>query len=89
MVERSKPAPDLFLHAATWMKTEPAGCVVVEDSVPGIRAAVAAGMTAIGFAGGSHCRPSRGEPLRAHGATTVVEHMAVLLPSMAALPRLR
>jgi HAD superfamily hydrolase (TIGR01509 family) len=51
-VEHGKPAPDLFLHAARRMGAEPSACVVVEDSVYGVRAGVAAGMTVYGFAGG-------------------------------------
>ncbi|MBG0740156.1 HAD family hydrolase [Paeniglutamicibacter antarcticus] len=51
-VPRGKPFPDLFLHAAWSMGVDPARCVVVEDSVPGVHAAVAAGMTAYGFTGG-------------------------------------
>jgi len=51
-VEHGKPAPDLFLHAAGRMGAEPSACVVVEDSVYGVRAGVAAGMTVYGFAGG-------------------------------------
>ncbi|POX57258.1 haloacid dehalogenase [Streptomyces sp. Ru71] len=51
-VARGKPAPDLFLHAARQMGTDPAACVVVEDSRPGIEAARAAGMRAFGYAGG-------------------------------------
>ncbi|MDX6310617.1 MAG: hypothetical protein QOF44_81 [Streptomyces sp.] len=47
-----KPAPDLFLHAARTMGTDPAACVVVEDSRPGILAARAAGMRSFGYAGG-------------------------------------
>ncbi len=39
------------------MGVAPHRCLVVEDSVPGVVAAVAAGMPAIGFTGGSHCRP--------------------------------
>jgi phosphoglycolate phosphatase len=50
-VPRGKPYPDLFLHAALQMGARPAGCVVVEDSKPGVRAARAAGMTAFGYAG--------------------------------------
>lgn len=49
-VLRGKPAPDLFLHAAVRMDADPAHAVVIEDSVPGVDAAVAAGMTSIGFA---------------------------------------
>src|SRR6266478_3911915 len=56
-VARGKPAPDLFLHAAQRMAVSPARCVVIEDSLPGVTAAVAAGMTTIGFIGASHCRP--------------------------------
>jgi HAD superfamily hydrolase (TIGR01509 family) len=51
-VEHGKPAPDLFLHAAARMGADPGRCVVVEDSVYGVRAAVAADMTVYGFAGG-------------------------------------
>ncbi len=51
-VAHGKPAPDLFLHAARSMGVDPARCAVVEDSVPGVQAAVAAGMTVYGFTGG-------------------------------------
>ena len=46
-VSRSKPNPDIFLRAAELLKTDPARCIVIEDSFNGIRAAKAAGMTAI------------------------------------------
>ncbi len=55
MVPNAKPAPDLFLHAAARMGAEPARCLVVEDSVNGVLAGKAAGMTVWGFVGGSHC----------------------------------
>ncbi|MEU3465948.1 HAD family hydrolase [Streptomyces sp. NPDC006733] len=48
-VGRGKPAPDLFLHAAKVMGTDPARCAVVEDSPLGVQAAVAAGMDVYGF----------------------------------------
>ena len=51
-VEHGKPAPDLFLHAAARMGAPPERCVVLEDSVYGVRAALAAGMAAFGYAGG-------------------------------------
>ncbi|MDQ6435839.1 HAD-IA family hydrolase [Mesorhizobium sp. LHD-90] len=54
MVERGKPAPDLFLHAAREMGAPPAACIVVEDSPAGVAAAQAAGMRVFGFTGGSH-----------------------------------
>jgi HAD superfamily hydrolase (TIGR01509 family) len=50
-VERGKPDPDLFLHAARRMGCAPRSCAVVEDSVFGVRAACAAGMAAYGYAG--------------------------------------
>jgi HAD superfamily hydrolase (TIGR01509 family) len=54
MVERPKPAPDLFLHAAQTMNVDPKHCLVIEDSDLGIAAAQAAGMIAWQFTGGSH-----------------------------------
>ncbi|MDO3702436.1 HAD family hydrolase [Micromonospora sp. C28SCA-DRY-2] len=51
-VAHGKPAPDLFLHAAATMGVPPAACVVVEDSLYGVRAARAAGMRCFGYAGG-------------------------------------
>lgn len=53
-VGRGKPAPDLFLFAARQMGHSPETCVVIEDSVPGVQAAVAAGMLVLGFAGDPH-----------------------------------
>lgn len=44
-----KPDPTIFLHAAASLSVEPAECLVVEDSVPGIRGGVAAGMPTIAF----------------------------------------
>lgn len=51
-VAQGKPAPDLFLHAAARMGVRPQACVVVEDSTAGVRAARAAGMRVLGYAGG-------------------------------------
>ncbi|HSI40888.1 MAG TPA: HAD family hydrolase [Xanthobacteraceae bacterium] len=53
-VARGKPAPDLFLHAAARMGTEPARCTVIEDSPIGLEAGIAAGMQVWHFTGGSH-----------------------------------
>ena len=53
-VEKGKPAPDLFLFAAKKMGYDPKDCIVVEDSLAGIEAAIAANMRVIGFLGGSH-----------------------------------
>jgi HAD superfamily hydrolase (TIGR01509 family) len=49
-VGKGKPAPDVFLFAAKNMNVSPDRCVVVEDSVPGVQAAVAAGMTVFAYA---------------------------------------
>jgi len=82
-VAHGKPAPDLFLHAADRMGVAPQRCVVVEDSVPGVAAAVAAGMPAIGFTGGSHCRPGHAARLAAAGAELVIDRMGELVPALA------
>ena len=55
-VARGKPAPDLFLHAAARMGVDPARCLVIEDSLTGVRAALAAGMEVWRFTGGSHLK---------------------------------
>lgn len=53
-VERGKPAPDLFLLAAREMGIAPARSLVIEDSINGVRAGLAAGMEVWRFTGGSH-----------------------------------
>jgi HAD superfamily hydrolase (TIGR01509 family) len=55
-VAREKPAPDLFLAAASALSVSPATCLVVEDSAPGMAAARAAGMTVLGFT--AYCGPT-------------------------------
>jgi HAD superfamily hydrolase (TIGR01509 family) len=89
MVKRGKPAPDLFLHAAERMATPPRRCLVIEDSVAGITAARAAGMTVLGFTGGSHCLPGQADKLRAAGASEILEsadrlarYLAVTFPEL-------
>lgn len=49
MVAHGKPAPDVFLLAASRLGVEPRDCVVVEDSPTGLRAARAAGCTTVGI----------------------------------------
>jgi kojibiose phosphorylase len=48
-VERQKPAPDLFLDAAAKLELKPGQCVVLEDAASGVKAALAAGMWAVGL----------------------------------------
>lgn len=51
-VARGKPAPDLFLRAAEACGTDPASCAVIEDSLPGVLAGKAAGMTVFRYTPG-------------------------------------
>jgi len=74
-VARGKPHPDLFLHAARAMNVTASDAVVVEDSVPGVQAAKAAGMRPLGFAGGAHANR---DALAAEGAE--------IFTAMSALP---
>lgn len=77
MVERAKPAPDLFLLAAGRMGAAPASTLVVEDSINGVLAAKAAGMRVWGFTGGSHYVGRDAAPaLREAGADRVFHSMA-------------
>ena len=74
-VANGKPAPDLFLHVSARMCVKPADCIVVEDSAVGVTAAVAAGMTVIGFTGGSHAGSQLSGQLSKAGARTVISDM--------------
>ncbi|MDD4617205.1 MAG: HAD family hydrolase [Alphaproteobacteria bacterium] len=74
-VQRGKPAPDLFLFAAEQMGVDPVRCIVIEDSVPGVRAGRAANMRVLGFAGASHCREGHAEALLREGANRVFKTM--------------
>jgi HAD superfamily hydrolase (TIGR01509 family) len=78
LVRNGKPAPDIFRHAAKEMGEMPQRCVVIEDSVPGVIGAVAAGMKVIGFTGGRHCGKDHGARLAAAGAGKVIGAMAQL-----------
>ena len=78
-VSRGKPAPDLFLHAAQALGVDPVNCAVIEDSVHGIRAAQAAGMTPIGFVGGGHADAGLPSRLKDSGAAIVATDHAQLL----------
>lgn len=78
LVPNGKPAPDIFLYAADRLGVAPQRCAVVEDSVNGVRAAVAAGMAAWGFTGAGHADPGLGERLVAAGAEAVfASHHAI------------
>lgn len=72
-VSQGKPAPDLFLHAASTLGFRPADCIVVEDSWAGVTGAIAAGMTVIAYTGGitsQHHIPTE--------EVTIIDHMSQL-----------
>ena len=74
-VAHGKPAPDVFLFAARQMRTAILECVVVEDSVPGVRAARAARMRAVGYVGASHNGPDQRKRLLDEGAFEVIDDL--------------
>ena len=82
-VEHGKPAPDLFLHAATAMGHQPADCVVVEDAPAGVAAGRAAGMTVLGYA----ALTPPGELEGARVFTSMAELPALLSPDNGSAPR--
>ena len=86
-VLRPKPAPDVYLLAAREMGVAPARCLVIEDSRSGVTAALAAGMSVIGFLGASHVPPRHGEDLLKLGARMLVEHMEALPRAVAELQK--
>jgi len=72
-VTHAKPAPDLFLHAANALGVAPVDCLVIEDSVNGVKAALAANMRVWGFAGGGHMDDAGRARLAAAGAGRIVD----------------
>ena len=71
-VTRGKPAPDIYLHAASQLGVEMERSVILEDSQVGAIGALASGATVIGLAAGRHCFDGHADMLRALG----VEHVA-------------
>jgi HAD superfamily hydrolase (TIGR01509 family) len=84
-VPNGKPAPDLFVYAASRMGVAARDCIVVEDSPAGVRAAAAAGMTAVGFVGGRLSGEEIGEQLIRAGARTIVADLRHLKGTIVAL----
>jgi HAD superfamily hydrolase (TIGR01509 family) len=78
LVAKGKPAPDIYLYTADKLGVLPERCLVIEDSVPGVQAAVAAGMTVVGFTGGSHIRPEHDQKLLSCGAREAFDTMPAL-----------
>lgn len=75
---RGKPHPDIYLHAASALEVLPDRTLVIEDSPTGVAAGAAAGMTVVGFLGGSHIRDGHDARLRAEGAEHIVEDYRAL-----------
>lgn len=75
---RGKPAPDLYLHAAQELGVDASRCLVVEDSVTGARAGLAAGATVWGLLAGGHAHPALESELTAAGAARVLVSHAEL-----------
>ena len=74
---RSKPAPDVYLAAAAALGVDPRQCLVVEDTVAGVTAGVAAGATVVGYSPpeAGHDAP---QALRAAGAHRVIAELLEL-----------
>lgn len=72
LVERGKPHPDIYRYAADRLGADPVRCLALEDSVNGVRSALAAGMTVWGFAGGGHMDDEAAERLVQAGAARIV-----------------
>ncbi len=73
---RSKPRPDLHKKAVGAFDAEAGKTVIIEDSVPGVSAGVAAGCRVIGFTGASHSFAGHADLLVEAGAETVVSRLA-------------
>ena len=81
-VERGKPAPDLYLHAADQLGVAIGDCAILEDSPVGATGAVASGGHVIGLCAGNHCAPDHADRLRAIGVAAVAssfDEVAALL----------
>jgi HAD superfamily hydrolase (TIGR01509 family) len=76
MVEHPKPAPDVYLMGAMRIKRDPKKCFVIEDSIPGATAGVAAGATVIGYTGGTHRDSAYAADLNAVGVAFTTDSMA-------------
>lgn len=74
-VKRAKPAPDVFLYAASQMGFDPSETIVIEDSITGVLAAKRAGMRVFGFTGGGHVHSSLASRLSEAGAMHICRSM--------------
>jgi HAD superfamily hydrolase (TIGR01509 family) len=72
-VERGKPAPDIYLHAAAALGAPIERVAIIEDSPVGAQGAVASGAFVIGLTAGSHCLDGHGQRLLNHGVNAVAD----------------
>lgn len=86
LVANGKPAPDIFLYAAERLGVDPARCLVLEDSVNGVKAGLAAGMAVWGFIGGGHCHDGYGARLAEAGSHRVVPDFDAFLDALSPAP---
>lgn len=77
-VDNPKPAPDVYLLAAEELGVAPSKVIVIEDSVSGVKAGLAAGMYVIGFTGASHLKEDHKHTLKALGVKEVIQDMSDL-----------
>ncbi len=77
-VPHPKPAPDVYLYAAQAMGRVPRQCLVIEDSLVGVQAGLAAGMQVLAFTGGRHITPAMRQRLGQSGARACFGRMAEL-----------
>ncbi|KAM3099569.1 HAD family hydrolase [Phormidesmis sp. 146-35] len=90
---RPKPLPDIYLYAAKALKADISHCVAVEDSISGVKSAVAAKIPqVVGYIGGTHInqseRSSRASMLRSAGAHFIIEQMPDLIELLSQSPLL-
>ncbi|MEG5050329.1 MULTISPECIES: HAD family phosphatase [unclassified Microcoleus] len=90
-VPRPKPLPDIYLYAVKCLDAEVSDCVAIEDSISGVRSAVAAGIgQIIGYVGGTHIsedeRSSRADALVSAGAHKVIDQMHDLIGLLSPTP---
>lgn len=84
-VKRPKPAPDVFLFAASQMGVDPADTIVIEDSIAGVLAGRRAGMRVFGFTGGGHAYSNLASRVMDAGAEHVCSAMDEVVGRLSSL----
>ena len=85
-VARGKPAPDIFLRAASELHMPPSVCLVIEDAVAGVQAALAAGMRCIAVAGNRDLPGLRAADLMVKDLTEVTVEQVCSIPARVPQP---